>query len=119
MKTKILKTLTALLIVLSATGSGSAKDSKTIKEQVKVSGVCNQCKDRIENAALIKGVKFVNWDKEKQSLEVIYKSDKTDLLTIEKAVAEVGHDTEHVKATDEAYSNLHHCCKYREGQEVH
>jgi len=27
-------------------------------------------------------------------------------------LAKVGHDTDEVKATDEVYENLHHCCKY-------
>ena len=31
---------------------------------------------------------------------------------IEKKVAEAGHDTEHVRADDKVYENLHGCCKY-------
>jgi hypothetical protein len=30
-------------------------------------------------------------------------------------VADAGHDTDQVKATDEVYANLHGCCKYRDG----
>jgi hypothetical protein len=37
---------------------------------------------------------------------------KIDELTIHKNIAAVGHDTQKVKATDEAYNNLHDCCKY-------
>ncbi|WP_372773346.1 heavy-metal-associated domain-containing protein [Mangrovibacterium sp.] len=119
MKTTLLKSFVVMMVLLSVTAIGSAQNKKIEREQIKVSGVCNLCQERIENAALIKGVKFVSWDKEKQILEVVYKSDKTTLLTIEKAIAEVGHDTENVRATDEVYNNLYHCCQYREGQEVH
>ena len=31
---------------------------------------------------------------------------------IKKKIAEVGHDSEDFKATNEAYANLHSCCKY-------
>jgi len=33
-------------------------------------------------------------------------------MEIHEAIAAVGHDTEKVKATDEAYEELHTCCKY-------
>jgi len=119
MKTRIQYLLMLLMIQMAFVSSGFSQDKKIVKVNVKVAGVCNQCKDRIENAALVTGVKAVSWSKETQSLEVIYRADKTNLLAIEKAVAEQGHDTEHVKATDDAYAKLHHCCKYREGQAVH
>lgn len=85
----------------------------------KVVGVCKMCKERIENAALIKGVKFAEWEKETQILTVIYKTKQTNPEAIQKAVAEHGHDTETITATDEAYQKLPACCAYRDGVEVH
>lgn len=80
---------------------------------VTVNGVCGMCKMRIERAAKsVEGVTSALWDTMDLKLRLSYDADKVDLTTIEKAVAAVGHDTEHVKATDEAYSNLHGCCKY-------
>jgi cation transport ATPase len=71
------------------------------------------CKERIEKAVLkTKGVKFCNWSIETHQLTVIMDERKIDELTIHKNIAAVGHDTQKVKATDEAYNNLHDCCKY-------
>ena len=90
----------------------SKKDIRT--DTIHVDGNCNMCKDRIENAALIKGVKKVTWDKYKDQLVVIYDSSKTDLNKIQKAIAEAGHDTEKYKASDKTYNSLPKCCAYRE-----
>jgi mercuric ion binding protein len=42
------------------------------------------------------------------------KYDRTKLkeMKIHEATADVGHDIENVKATDEAYGKLMGCCKY-------
>jgi hypothetical protein len=45
-------------------------------------------------------------------LNLILNEEKTTLLDVKKAVARAGHDTDVVKATEEAYSNLHSCCQY-------
>jgi hypothetical protein len=41
---------------------------------------------------------------------------KNKLFTdeIQKAIAQVGHDTEKYKAPDDGYKNLPECCFYRE-----
>jgi len=77
------------------------------------------CKERIENAALIKGVKFAEWDKETKLIKVVFKPDKTDALKIHKSIAAAGHDTEKEKAEDEAYKKLPACCAYRDGVKTH
>jgi hypothetical protein len=38
------------------------------------------------------------------------------LDSIHSKIAAAGHDTVLVKASDEAYENLHPCCKYREAE---
>lgn len=82
-------------------------------ETVKVYGNCGMCKTRIEKAAKgVDGVKKAEWDKEKKELTVTYDPESTSLEAIEKAVADVGHDTADVKANDEVYAELHSCCKY-------
>ena len=94
-----------------------AKETKTI--EFEVSGVCGMCKSRIENGALIKGVKLVEYDSEKSLLKVVYRANKVSEDEIHKAVAGVGHDTDKVKASDEAYGKLPGCCAYRDGIEKH
>ena len=82
-------------------------------ETVKVYGNCGMCKTRIEKAAnAVDGVEKAEWDKEKKELTVTYNPEITNIETIEKEVAAVGHDTDNVKATDEVYNDLHSCCKY-------
>jgi periplasmic mercuric ion binding protein len=46
---------------------------------------------------------------------VTYNSKKITLEQIHQKVANVGHDTDLVKASDEAYKKIAACCKYREG----
>jgi len=71
------------------------------------------CKERIELASLkTKGVKSANWSIETHQLSIIMDERKVDELTIHKNIAGVGHDTNKIKATNEAYNNLHGCCKY-------
>jgi len=100
----------AILLGLPAFAQEKSIDTATVE----VNGVCSMCKERIENAAYVKGVKKATWDKETKVLTVIYQPKKVTVLEIEESVAKAGHDTEHVTATEEAYSKLHNCCKYRE-----
>jgi len=121
MKTKIL-VLSLAVILLSGFNwnTASANDNNTSflpgekkTETVKVYGNCGMCKTRIEKAAkAVDGVKKAEWDKEKKELTVTFDSETTNLESIEKAVADVGHDTANVKAKDETYNDLHSCCKY-------
>ena len=89
------------------------KKDKNAKHEIAVKGNCEMCKKRIEKAAYsIPGVKSAVWTPESQALLVIMNEQKSSIGEIETAVAKVGHDTEHVKATDEAYAKLHDCCSY-------
>lgn len=80
-----------------------------------VSGVCGMCEDRIEKSLDISGVIMADWDRKTKDLTVVYKTNKLSETQIHQRVADAGHDTEKVKATDEVYANLHGCCKYRDG----
>lgn len=109
-----MKSLIFLIIsVLSLTVYSQNTKSNISEVEFTVYGSCNMCKERIENAALLKGVKLSSWDKDKQMLKVIYRTDKVSLEDIKIAVLNVGHDLEDKKASDEHYNSLHGCCKYR------
>jgi copper chaperone CopZ len=108
--------LVVLLIILNASlvkAQTKAKEVKTITFAVK--GNCEECKKRIENSADIKGVKFSEWNEEKQELKVIFRSDKVSEEQIKAAVAKSGHDTDTKKSTSEDYNVLPECCKYKNG----
>lgn len=92
--------------------SSAAVAQKEVKETIKVSGNCGMCKKKIEAAAKNAGASFASWNAETKELVVAYNGKKTSNAKIQEAVAASGYDTENVKATDEAYNNLHACCKY-------
>ena len=89
------------------------KKNKNAKHNIEVNGNCEMCKKRIEKAALsVKGVKSAVWHADHQDLHLIIDETKCSLEQVHEAVAKVGHDTDKVKASDEAYNNLHSCCKF-------
>ena len=108
-----------VIIVLILIGTTSFAQNKNAKVTIEVDGVCMMCKDRIEKASLsTKGVKSANWDVKTHELKLFYDERKTDLKTIQSKIAEAGHDTKEIKATDEAYASVHPCCKYRDDDVV-
>jgi mercuric ion binding protein len=118
MKTIHILTLIAIML-LAATSLLMAQNKKIQEAEFRVDGVCDMCKTRIENAAYIKGVKLVEWNKESQKLKVVYNTEKTSLETIQQNVAIAGHSTEAFPADSLAYKNLPSCCAYNDGIEVH
>ena len=80
-----------------------------------VKGNCGECKERIENAADIKGVKICKWDEHTKIATITFDSKKTDITKIELAIAMAGHETAHHKADTKAYKGLPDCCKYEQG----
>jgi mercuric ion binding protein len=103
-----------LLTFTACSGSKTTTASTLTQTEFTVNGNCGMCKERIENALTIPGVKTASWSFESQSAKVIYNSAKVSEKAMQAAIAEAGHDTEKVKATDEAYGKLHACCNYRE-----
>ena len=91
--------------------------NKNAKASIEVDGVCLMCKDRIEKACIkTKGVKSAVWNVETHELRLIFDERKTNLDVIQKNIADVGHDTKAIKATEEAYNSVHACCKYRDDE---
>ena len=102
-----------LLIILTVFISLAGKSQTTIKTStVSVKGNCGECKERIENAADIKGVKNSVWSETTQVLSVTYDSKKVSLDQIEKAIAKAGHQTATQTADSAGYKALPSCCKY-------
>lgn len=101
------------IAIIGMSAQAQEKKNKNAKYTVEVNGNCEQCKKRIEKAAYsVDGVKSANWDIESHKLNLIVNEEKTSLTAVKKAVANVGHDTEEAKASDESYSKLHTCCQY-------
>ncbi|MDT7832495.1 metal transporter [Flavobacteriaceae bacterium S356] len=108
--------LSFLMICLSAEAQ---KKRKNAKVSIEVDGVCMMCKKRIEKAALnTKGVKFALWNVKTHMLSLIIDERKTDVKTIQKNIAAVGHDTKGIRAKDHVYNSIDPCCKYRDKKVV-
>lgn len=104
-----------ILVVILLIGTVTFAQNKNAKATIEVDGVCNMCKERIEKAAIrAKGVKLAIWDVNTHDLKLIYDERRTDLKKIKQSIADVGHDTKEIKATEEAYHSLHDCCLYRD-----
>ncbi len=87
--------------------------------EITVLGNCGMCKDRIERAALtVRGVRSATWNQQEQKLTLAFRTDRTDLETIERAIAKAGHDTENFITDEETHANLHHCCIYERDPEL-
>ncbi len=116
-KSKEMKNILVAVLLLTTTVTFS--QNKNAKASIEVDGVCMMCKERIEKAAIkSKGVKSAVWNLETHELKLIFDESKTNLKTIHQNIADVGHDTKDVKATDAAYNSVDPCCKYRDEQVV-
>lgn len=103
--------LLGVLLVVGLSSFGQ-KGSKYESDTLRVYGNCGMCEDRIEEACDVIGVKRADWNEDTGLLTVLYNPSRIALEEIHQLCADVGHSTSKVPATDEAYSNLHHCCKY-------
>lgn len=77
-----------------------------------VKGNCESCKARIEKAAKDAGADSAEWSAEKQTVTLDFDASKTSADQILKKIAEVGHDNEKYKTTNDIYKKLPSCCLY-------
>jgi outer membrane receptor for ferrienterochelin and colicin len=80
----------------------------------KVYGACEQCKQRIETAAKIRGVVSAFWDIDTRNLMIDFDASKTTVEKIQSHILSAGHDLENKRATDASYTLLPACCHYRQ-----
>lgn len=102
-----------MISLMGVTLQAQEKKDKNAKYDIEVNGNCDMCKKRIEKAAYsVKGVKNAVWHIDHQDLHIVLDESKTTVDQVHEAVAKVGHDTDKVRASDEVYEKLHHCCLY-------
>jgi periplasmic mercuric ion binding protein len=111
-----MKNLILILLISFLGFNANAQEitkNKNAKVEFKVSGNCEMCKKRIEKASFkVSGVKSAVWNVDSGVLKLVFNEEKTNIETIQKAIAKVGHDNEGQKASDEVYTSLHTCCQY-------
>ena len=104
----LILTFTVLSISLSA------QKVKYQKTNFLVSGNCEMCKTKIESAAKsVEGVKTARWNVVNGTMKVKFNANIITLEEIHQAIADIGYDTEKIKAEDDVYDKLHYCCKYQ------
>ena len=84
------------------------------KETVKIetSAQCEMCKERIEEEMqFTKGVMAANLDVESQILTITFKSKKTNLDKIKRAISLIGYDADEILADEKALDKLPKCCQ--------
>jgi len=102
-----------MLLFVALSTQAQDKKNKNAKYTFEVNGNCEQCQKRIQKAAFsVAGVKSATWNVETHEMAVIINEEKCSLLDVKKAIANVGHDTDEIKANDEVYEKLHSCCLY-------
>ncbi|MEZ5053847.1 MAG: copper chaperone [Chitinophagales bacterium] len=107
-----MKNILMAFALLFACSSSFAKDVLT-KASFKVSGNCEMCKERIEKAAFVNGVKKAEWNEVSNIMSVVFAPSKISLDSIKQRIADAGYDTDSIKTTDAAYSKLPQCCQYK------
>ena len=116
-----MKTITALFMiafVLAITSTAKAQNYKLdgpflATKTIKVNGVCDMCKHRIESALKnTPGISSASWNMDSKTLLVQYSRTRINADRIQQLVAAAGHDTEKVKANDVVYNALPDCCRY-------
>lgn len=78
----------------------------------KVWGNCEMCKETIESALDVKGVKSAKWDQESKKITITFFPDKIAEDKLHQLIAAVGYDTEKLRGSDKAYADLPDCCHY-------
>lgn len=105
----------AVVAILGITAMAFAKPPKKQTVTFHVSGTCGMCKDRIEQALDKPGISRAIYNVESQTATVTFNPRKLEEIQLHNLVAIAGHDTEKVKASEQAYQELPECCQYRSG----
>ena len=120
MKKKVVKIglLSALLLgsissFVHAEHPTAIEHGKHKTETFKVYGNCGTCEKTIEGSLKnVKGIDKADWNKETKMMEVTFDPEVITLTEIKQKIADVGYDTDEVRATDKAYKGLPGCCQY-------
>ena len=110
--TQEIRVISVADVSFPTSGSGISQSDKIKKIKFQVNGVCEMCKNRIETALDIKGIRLADWNIKTKFCRVKFNSEIISENKIHQLIAKLGHDTSKCKATDEDYNNLYYCCHY-------
>jgi copper chaperone CopZ len=109
-----MKTFFLSLIILAAFSTPALAQQKAIQKAViKTPGLlADVCKTSIENFLVHEyGVSSVKADYRKHTVTVVWYTNRTNIINIRYALANMGYNADDVTAEPEAYKKLRHECK--------
>ena len=102
-----------IMVGLLTLASFHLTNAKDLVEKFTVYGNCGKCKKTIESSLKnTVGIKEATWDKKTKILTVKFDDELTNLNDVKQRIADAGYDSDEVRASDDVYESLHHCCKY-------
>ena len=107
-----MKNILVLALCMLSFGAYAQK-TKNTTANFWVAGACGMCETTIEKAVDVKGVVAYDYNLTTHRLEIAFNPAKITLDKIHSLINAAGYDTEKSNATDEQYSRVHGCCKYR------
>lgn len=97
-----------------------ATHKKQTTKTFKVYGNCGMCEKTIESALKgVKGIEKADWNKETKIMEVTFDEGVITLKEIKQKIADVGYDTDEVRASEKVYNKLPGCCQYERPESTH
>lgn len=109
-----MKAILSLAVVLITTMGFSQREAEPKVDQVeiRVSAVCDMCKDRIEEELnYTKGVVFAEVNLEKGTVLIKYKTKHLSADQLRKKITMIGYSADDMPANKEAFANLPKCCQ--------
>lgn len=121
-KMRLAKLMTAIIflfIVIQTYGQENSSDEKFKTVEIKTEILCSHfqtCETGYNNVYYTikretKGVRRINVDPKTNTITVKYRTDKTNLAEIEKAITLAGFKANDLIPNQEAYAKLDGCCK--------
>jgi copper chaperone CopZ len=107
---KTIKIIASILFALVSQLSFSQSNADTLRFKVK--GNCDMCKENIEEAVNVKGVKSADWNMETGIITVVRDPQKISEEKIHELIAGAGYETNKRAAVQSAYDDLPGCCQY-------
>lgn len=111
MNSTVIRLTGLLALVLLTSWSCGRTEAKTVDVAIDTA-VCEICSSKIHKAVTdLEGVQQVTIDLETHIAQVTFDTGKTDLATIEAAIATVGYSANDKPADKDACDKLMSCCK--------
>ena len=90
----------------------SFQKNAIVETKFTVYGNCEMCKKTIEeNLLRMKGIKKAEWTIKTQQLHIVYNQEIVSEDAIHQKISSIGYATDKIVANEEAYKQLHYCCR--------